>query len=156
MLVAITRTDGGVSIMRIVEAKLEHNGLSAVELADIEISKWSAVDRAEVVRIYDIREADVPADRTYRNAWTHDGKSITHDMVKARNLHREILRRNRAPKLAALDIEYQRADENGDTARKRTIALQKQALRDVTNDPRIDLATTLDELKAIIPDVLKD
>jgi hypothetical protein len=53
-----------------------------------------------------------------------------------------------------LDTAYMRADEVGDQQEKRRIATQKQALRDVTADPRIDAAATPEELKAVIPDAL--
>jgi hypothetical protein len=95
-----------------------------------------------------------PSDRTFRNAWKLDGGAITVDMVKARNLHRDKLREMRKPLLEALDVEYQRADEAGNTAEKKKVGQKKQALRDVTADPSIDAATTPDELKAAIPAVL--
>lgn len=70
------------------------------------------------------------------------------DMNKARDIHRGALRAAREPILAELDVAYQRADEMGDTAAKAAIAKEKQRLRDVTNDPRIDSAQTPEELKA--------
>ena len=97
----------------------------------------------------------IPADRTFRNAWKQNGAGIVHDMPKCRELHKLRLRELRAPKLAALDIEYQRADERGDTSAKRSIAAQKQTLRDVTADPAIEQAATADELKAVIPEALR-
>lgn len=98
------------------------------------------------VRIAD--EDEVPADRTFRNALQND---LTHDMGKARDIWRDKLREERAPLLAALDVEYMRADETGDLAAKTAIAKQKQALRDVTADPAIDAAKTPQELKAVRP-----
>ena len=58
-------------------------------------------------------------------------------------------------KLAALDVEYQHADERGDVAEKARIAAKKQALRDVTADPAIEAAQTPEALKAVWPDILK-
>ncbi|MCA6098878.1 hypothetical protein J6525_10725 [Bradyrhizobium sp. WSM 4400] len=76
-------------------------------------------------------------------------------MEKCRAILRDRMRFSRAPKLAVLDIEYQRADEVGDVARKQAIAAKKQKLRDVTKLPEIDAATTLEALKAVWPqDVL--
>ena len=78
---------------------------------------------------------------------------ITVNMAKARDIHRAKMREARAPILAALDVQFQRALEtNADTT---SIVAKKQALRDVTVDPAIDAAQTTDELKAVWPDVLK-
>ena len=48
-------------------------------------------------------------------------------------------------------MDYQRADEAGDTGAKADIAKRKQALRDVTADPAIEAARTPDELRAVWP-----
>jgi hypothetical protein len=101
-----------------------------------------------------------PADRTFRNAWKIKGKSaegvehaecadIEVDMPRAREIHKDFLRRKRVPLLEDLDIEYQRADERGDQQQKKAVAAKKQALRDVTDDPRIAAAKTPDDLKAV-------
>lgn len=109
-----------------------------------------------------IARGDIPADHTkvavaatlpprdeFRNAMVWDGRRVVHDMTRAADLRREQLRRERAPFLAALDVEYQRADERGDAAAKAAIAAKKQALRDITADPRLDNATTLAALRAV-------
>ena len=98
-------------------------------------------------------EAEVPEDRSYRDAWVDRDGLIDHDMIKARDIYRSRLRRLRAPMLEDLDIEYQRADEADDKERKRSIAAQKQRLRDATTDPRIEQCTSIDALKDL--DVLK-
>lgn len=97
----------------------------------------------------------IPSDRTFRNAWKAQGAKVEVDMVKAREIKRDSLRILRAPLLAALDIEYQRADEEGNVAAKAEIAAKKQALRDVTEDPALEAAQTPEELKTVLPDVLK-
>lgn len=71
---------------------------------------------------------------------------ININMDKARDIHREKVRQARNPKLAAKDVEFQRALETGaDTA---TIVSEKQALRDAPAAAAIDAATTPEELKA--------
>lgn len=103
-----------------------------------------------------ITEAEkVPTDRTFRNAWTVSGNTITHDMGKSREIHRNKMREARKPKMESLDIEYQRADETGNIQLKLEIAAKKQALRDVTSDPRIEIVSTPEELKAVWPDIIK-
>jgi hypothetical protein len=78
---------------------------------------------------------------------------ITINMAKARDIHRAKMRDARSPLLSDLDIAYQRATEAGaDTS---AIVAKKQALRDVTADPAIEAAQTVEELKAVWPEILK-
>ena len=68
------------------------------------------------------------------------------DMAKAREIHKTNIRTARAPKLADLDIEFQKAQET--SASTTDIVAKKQALRDAPAASAIDAATTTDELKA--------
>lgn len=88
----------------------------------------------------------IPSDRTFRNAWKRD---LTVDMPKAREIVKAKLRVDRAPLLAALDVEYMRALEQGDKATEADVVARKQALRDATDDPAIVDAKTPEDLKAI-------
>lgn len=117
----------------------------------ISIAAQDAPIPADWVRGLEINVTDIPTDRTFRNAWKMD---LTVDMTLAREIHKNNLRIQRAPKLAALDIEYQKADEAGDLTLKKQIADKKKALRDITVDPRIAMAQTPEELKSVIPDAL--
>lgn len=103
----------------------------------------------------DLRDAallTVPQDRTFRGAWQFSGDAVEIDMAKARDIHRDRLRAERAPRLGALDVDYMKAlEQGGDTT---SVVAEKQALRDVTADPRIDAATTPDELKDLTLDML--
>jgi uncharacterized pyridoxamine 5'-phosphate oxidase family protein len=145
MVIMITRSDGGVSVMQVVE------GADPDEC----LNKWKASHAGEYVshRVGSLDE--LPKERTFRNAWT-GGAKINVDMPKARNIWRDRMREARSTKLAALDIEYQRADEVSDAVRKQEIALKKQALRDVPALPEIEAANTPEELKAVWPDILAD
>ena len=80
---------------------------------------------------------------------------ITVDMTKAREIKKDMIRTERAPKLEALDVEFMRAVEAGDTAKQAEIAAKKQALRDATSDPAIEAVTTPEQLKAVTPAVLE-
>jgi len=67
------------------------------------------------------------------------------DMSKAKNIHRENIRRARAPKLAELDVEFQKALEtSSDTT---AIVSKKKALRDAPADSAIEAAKTDADLK---------
>lgn len=100
--------------------------------------------------------AAAQAVRVYRAAWTWTTPApvIDIDMAKARDIHRHGLRRLRKPKMEALDVAYMRAAELGNTTEKQRIAALKQALRDVTADPRIEAAATPEELRTVVPTAL--
>lgn len=89
-----------------------------------------------------VNDEDVPSDRTFRNAWTHD---LTVDFPKAQALTKDRLRAERKPLLEAQDVLFQRALETGKDAT--AIVKEKQRLRDVTK--LVDVATTLDQLKGV-------
>jgi hypothetical protein len=76
------------------------------------------------------------------------------NMDKAREIKKDMIRAERAPKLAALDVEFMRAVETGDADAQTTIAAKKQALRDATEDPVILNATTPEALKEATPSAL--
>jgi len=68
------------------------------------------------------------------------------DMAKAREIHKNNIREARTPKLAELDIEFQKALETG--ASTTDIVAKKQALRDAPADSGIAAASDTDALKA--------
>ena len=97
----------------------------------------------------------MPADRTWRNAWTMDSGdpgSVTVDMALAREVHRARLRAARAPLLAELDTAFIRAIENGDDKAMGNITARKQALRDAPGTASIAVAATPDALVESIGD----
>ena len=67
-------------------------------------------------------------------------------MAKAREIHKTNIRAAREPKLAELDIEFQKALETG--ASTTDIVAKKQALRDAPADSGIAAATDEASLKA--------
>ena len=68
------------------------------------------------------------------------------DMAKAKELHKTNIRTARTPKLAELDIEFQKALET--SASTTDIVAKKQALRDAPAAAGISTASSVDELKA--------
>ena len=67
------------------------------------------------------------------------------NMSKAKDIHKDNIREARKGKLAALDIEFQIAQEtSADTS---AIVAKKKELRDYP--AKVDSATTVDEIKAV-------
>ena len=100
-------------------------------------------------------EADIPADRTFRDAWERDVSPspapVRCDMGKARGIHMDRIREARDGALAAKDVEFMRAIEAGDRAGQARVGAEKQALRDVPQSFDLTAATTPDALKALWP-----
>ena len=71
---------------------------------------------------------------------------IKTDMAKAKEIHKTNIRNARAPKLAELDVEFQKALETG--ASTTDIVAKKQALRDAPADSTIDVAINESQLKS--------
>ena len=151
--IVFTRPDGGLTVIHpILNTVGEVDGFTE---ADALARAWKDVP-SDAIAALAVDDAALPVDRSFRDAWTHQGGGvIVHDMERARAIHKNRLRAARVPLLAALDVQYIKADEAGDIAAKQSVAARKQALRDVTADPRIAAAATIDELKAAIPAALR-
>lgn len=137
----INRADGGISILTVPEG---------ADL-NVEIGKW--VDTADMawlpITATQCDPDQLPKDRTWRDAWAIQDGKVEVSIVKAREVHKERLRAARAPRLAALDVQYMRALEEKDETAAASIAAVKQALRDITADPRIASAATVEQLTAV-------
>jgi hypothetical protein len=139
-MIVIKRTDGGVSIMRLVDGDV-----------NAEVEKWKLIHPGEYVSHREMPDDASPGDRTFRNAWADETPEpvIDIDMSKASGIWRDKLRAQRAPLLQELDAKYMKAIESGNQAEMARVAARKQILRDAPQDQRISAATTADELKDI-------
>ena len=93
-----------------------------------------------------VEDSAIPSDRSFRNAWKQNSKTIETDMTKAREIHKTNIRNARTPKFTELDVEFQKALET--SASTTDIVAKKQALRDAPADSGIDSASDADALKA--------
>lgn len=71
---------------------------------------------------------------------------ITIDLEKAKVIFKQKIREKRTPILEKLDLEYMRATEESNTKKKKEIVEKKELLRNLTDTPEIESATTLDAL----------
>lgn len=136
MLLELTRADGGVSLLRVVKGATQDA-----------VDKW-AVTHGAPAAVREIKETDIPSDRTFRDAWV---PGLTVDMPKARDIHMGRIRSARDVELAKQDLEYIKADERGDAAEKARVATRKQALRDIPQTFDLSGASDPDTLKALWP-----
>lgn len=72
--------------------------------------------------------------------------TISINLNKAREIHKNKIREARAPKLENLDLAFMRAVETSDTKERAAIAKKKQALRDATKQSAIEEATDVEDL----------
>jgi len=115
--------------------------------------------------IEEIAAKDVPAgvaykivdsldiDDDYFNAYDFDATyGAVANIPKAQHIQLSKWRELRAPLLSTLDVHFSMAFEQSDTVGQKTIAAQKQALRDVTKTP---LPTdSIASIKSVIPSIL--
>ena len=127
----------------------QNNILVVMSLSDkcgLTVEEIQAKDVPDGVTSYIVDHSSLPTDTDFQNAWVYKDGKVEVDLTKAKEVHREYIRRERKEKLAALDIEFQRALETGDTS---AVVAKKQVLRDATADSAIESATSLAELRAL-------
>ena len=93
-----------------------------------------------------VEDSAIPTDRSFRNAWKQNSKTIETDMTKAKEIHKDKIRTARTPKLAELDIEFQKALETSSSTTD--IVAKKQLLRDAPAASGISTAASEADLKA--------
>ena len=95
----------------------------------------------------------VDIDNDYFNSYEFDAETGAKiNIVKAKDIHLDKFRNARKSLLEKLDLEYMRADEQGDLELKKEIASKKQVLRDIT---KTELPDTLEGIKNTWPEILK-
>jgi hypothetical protein len=157
-LVAIEMADGSVSIMLFVTN--DYRGLvqkATNENIEAEIVKTFALHEVKPVRWKLTKHDEIPGDRYFRDAWVFkEGKKIDVHMERAKEIHKNVLRGHRENHFIKLDKEHLIAVEKGDAEGLKKVAVKKQKLRDITDHPLIQAASTPEELKQLSLQVLLD
>jgi hypothetical protein len=94
-----------------------------------------------------VEQSALPTANDFYDAWELIDGKVEVSFPKAVELTKKRLRAERTPLLAAQDVAFQRALEEGTSTA--AIVSEKQRLRDITNIT----ATTLDELRALKAEV---
>ena len=95
-----------------------------------------------------VEDAQVPTDRSFRDAWALSDGSIQVEMTKAKDLMRDKIREVRKDLLASEDVTFMRAVETADADAQAASAARKQALRDAPLASAISNASDVTALKA--------
>lgn len=129
-IIAFTNELGGVSI--------------CIPTGELSIQEVKAKDTPLNSIIMDASELP-EADNDFFNSWELVDGVVSVNIEKAKLQTKDRLRAERAPLLAAQDVAFQRALEEGkDTA---AIVAEKQRLRDITN--LVDGCKTTEELREV-------
>ena len=126
-----TNSDGNLIVIHPVESDIT------------EVAKKAVPDG---IAYETVEDSVIPTDRSFREAWKQNNKTIETDMAKAKEVHKNKIRVARELLLNNLDIEYIKALETGADAS--AIIAKKKALRDAPADSAIDAATDEAALKA--------
>jgi len=96
-------------------------------------------------------------DQYFRDAWTHDGKSIVVDFDKAKAIHQEKLIALRKVSLPEVQLKMLDAIAADDDATLATVKKKYAALRNLEKDlpEMMKKIKTVEELKSFVPDILK-
>jgi hypothetical protein len=127
---------GAVSASRLAEG-FANGGLTETEALNLIRDRNLLTDARNVVVV---EAADLPHAGSLRAAWRQDGATVpVFDMGRGRSIKTDLIRPERNKRLAALDVDYMRADESGNTEEKEKIAALKQKLRDLPVTIQSDL-----------------
>ena len=146
--VIFTQPNGIISVMTPILTEI--NPATGVEFTLQEIIDKDLIPTG-ITTFSIVEDSVIPPDRTFRSAWVGNGvgvstATIVEDMTKAKEIHKDNIRRKREPKFKELDIEFQKAQETGaDTS---DIVAKKNALRDAPAASGIATATNTTELRA--------
>lgn len=123
MLLALKRTDNGVSILQTVKENLSNEELQ------LEVDKFSdSYKEGNILAWRVITPNDIPSDRDFRDAWTDDNptQTVDVDLTKARAL----IRQKRDKQLLVLD-EKAFAESRKPKGDLTAINAEAQRLRDI-------------------------
>ena len=105
-----------------------------------------------------VNENEIPSDRTFRGAWVLNAGVISHDMKKAKEIKRNMIREQRKAKFTALDNEINKKLVNAITTGDNSLIVElegkRKVLRDAPAMPEIESAETIEDLAVIhLPEV---
>lgn len=152
--IAITTTDGRVHIMEfLLEVRMPGAGPLVREATEENVAAEIRKARLDVVSWRFVGVDEMP-DRTFRDAWTDNGRAISVQMEKARAIHMGRIRAARAAVLSVLDVEFSRALGQKNDAVVAEVEAKRQTLRDIPQTFDLTKADSPEALKALWPEIL--
>lgn len=141
----LIRDDGGIS----VAPPSEEVSLERV----LEI--WPELNPGRsILRVEQVEDDQIPADRTFRDAWRHSPETgVRHCIDAAKEILKDRMRTRRAERFDEMRVTVERSVLEGRDLS--AVSAWAQDLRDVTKHPDLEAAQTVEELKAVWPEVLE-
>ena len=140
--IIFTNTDGGLSVVHPVRNTI---GETLTTDAEIEQRAWDKLPVDAISPMF-VDESAIPTDRTFRNAWEHNGDSITQNITKAKSIAHDKRRQARSAEFAPLDIKATIPSEAVAAEAERALIRTKYAQMQTA----IDSATTITALTTIV------
>jgi hypothetical protein len=95
-----------------------------------------------------VEGSDIPEDVEYNLSWELSNGEIVINMAKAREVHKDFLRFWRQEAYQETDALFMQCQSMGKDPAQ--IQARQDYLRDITEDPTIEAATTIAELKQVV------
>jgi len=130
----------------VIPARPIKPGETEKEYLDDIASKAAIPGTAEIARI---DASELPASRSFRSQWRHDGTAVKVDMALARVEKMKRIREKRNQLLAATDGEYLKQSERGTASQ--ALKTKRQSLRDIPQNTNLSTISTPEELEAFEP-----
>jgi len=128
----------------------ETGGVSIIiPTGELPIEKVAAKDVPEGVPYEIVSEADIPSDRTFRNAWVMGDCCVEHDLDKCKALGHDIRRQQRAEEFKPYDDVIAKQIPGADAVAAEEVRAAIREKYELMQD-EIDLAATPDEIKAVL------
>lgn len=120
--------------------------------------QYEAIIRKHLVPENALNANKIPSDfefpsQEFGEAWVWDGKEITHNLEKVKNIQLARVRAERDELLKTYDGLQMRALDLADVEAQSEIKRVKQELRDSTNNLKSLTPTSVDDVKAATPDL---
>ena len=141
--ILFTNTDGSLSV---VHPARNTFGETLITDAEIEQRAWDKLPVDAINPVF-VDESVIPTDRTFRNAWEHGEDSVIQNITKAKTIAHDKRRQARSVEFAPLDIKATIPSEATAAEIARVLIRAKYA----TMQTAIDAASTIDEIKALMP-----
>lgn len=126
-----------------IEFELSRVSRTWARLGDPTLVSWRQISPAE--------HAMFNQNRQHRDALEDVNGKLQHNMVKARELHRALIRHVNGSQFLTLDREWVSAFARNDLLAAAAVEAKRQAMRNVVNDPRIEAAKNIEELLVVVP-----
>lgn len=142
------RPDGGVSIVTPAISSDDPPDFTEVQAEERAMTTAVPVD---AMNPRFINDENIPADRTFRDAWRDTGTMVDVDMSRARMIHMNRIRVARDNELKKLDVEWIARAARDDTTGAAKTETKRQALREIPQTLDLSIAPDPVTLKVLWP-----